>query len=257
MPWDPDRYLRFADHRVRPGIELLARIPDIDAHRIVDLGCGTGQLTALLQERWPGADVVGIDSSAEMIERARADHPNMTWVVGDVETWEPEEPIDLIFSNATLHWLDGHQDLFGHLRSLLNPVGILAAQMPDNWNAPTHRVPADVLDDGDWPTGARAALMRDRLSRPEDYARWVQPASVDLWRTTYYQQLTGNDPVWHWVTGSVLRPVLAALDESDRSRFSKACRTFYRMEYLPDPSGITTLPFSRLFMVAQTTREGK
>ncbi len=257
MPWDPDRYLRFADHRTRPGIELLARIPDIDAHRIVDLGCGTGHLTAMLQERWPDAIVIGIDSSEEMIERARSDHPDMTWVVGDVETWSPEEPTDLIFSNATLHWIDGHQDLFTRLRSLLNPGGILAVQMPDNWDAPTHRVPARVLDDGDWPTRARAALMRDRLSRPGDYAQWVQPASVDLWRTTYYQRLTGGDPVWEWVTGSFLGPVVAALDESDRNRFSRACRTEYRMAYPPDPSGITTLMFSRLFMVAQATGTGK
>ncbi len=186
MPWDPNRYLRFADHRTRPGIELLSRIPDIDACYIVDLGCGTGHLTALLQERWPDAVVIGIDSSDEMIERARDDHPDMTWVVDDVAAWEPAEPVDLVFSNAALHWLDDHEHLFQRLHSLVAPDGVLAVQMPDNWDAPTHRIPADVLDSGDWPTSARAALMSDRLSRPEDYARWVQPANVDLWSTTYY-----------------------------------------------------------------------
>lgn len=103
MPWDPDQYLRFSDHRIRPGIELLARVPDIDPRHVVDLGCGTGHLTATLQERWPGADIVGIDSSVEMIDRARLDHPEMTWIVANVATWEPDESIDLIFSNATLH----------------------------------------------------------------------------------------------------------------------------------------------------------
>ena len=151
------------------------------APRNVDLGCGTGQLAALLRERWPDAIVIGIDSSAEMIERARNDHPSMTWVVGDIATWEPTESIDLIFSATTLQWIDGHQDLFTRQRSLLDSAGVRAVQMPDNWNAPTHRIPTDALDDGDWPTGARAALMRDRLSPSEDYAQWVQPASVDLW----------------------------------------------------------------------------
>ena len=250
MPWNPDQYLRFADHRTRPGIELLSRIPDIDARRIVDLGCGTGHLTAMLQERWPHADVIGIDSSVEMIERADHDHPDMTWIIGDAATWEPDQPVDLIFSNATLHWLDNHESLFSRFRSLVRSGSVIAVQMPDNWNAPTHRVPAEILDEGDWPEAARAALMRDRLSRPEEYARWLQPADVDLWRTTYYQRLTGDDPVWGWVTGSVLRPVLVALDQPDRDRFAESCRARYQEAYPVDSDGTTTLPFSRLFMVA-------
>jgi len=252
MPWDPDRYLRFADHRTRPGIELLARVPDVDPRHIVDLGCGTGHLTAMLQARWPGANVTGIDSSVEMIERARRDHPNMTWVVGDVATWKPAESVDLIFSNATLHWLDDHEILFRRLRSLLTSDGVLAIQMPDNWNAPTHRVPAEILDDGVWPESARSALMRNRLSTPTDYAQWVQPASMDLWRTTHYQQLTGNDPVWTWVTGSVLRPVLAELNEDEHERLAEACKEQYRAAYPTDIDGVTTLPFSRLFVVARS-----
>lgn len=252
MPWNPDQYLRFADHRTRPGIELLSRIPDIEPRRIVDLGCGTGHLTAMLQERWPGADIVGIDSSVEMIDRARHDYPDMRWVVDDVATWQPDQTIDLIFSNATLHWLDDHEILFRHLRSITAPGGVIAVQMPDNWNAPTHRVPADLLDEGDWTDLATSSLMRDRLSPPESYARWLQPAGVDLWRTTYYQQLTGDDPVWDWVTGSVLRPVLAALNDDERERLSAICKGRYQEAYPMDADGMTTLPFSRLFIVART-----
>lgn len=251
MPWDPDCYLRFADHRTRPGIELLTRIPDLDARRIVDLGCGTGHLTAMLQERWPDAEVAGIDSSVEMIERARRDHPEMTWIVGDVAAWEPDGYTDLVFSNAALHWLDDHEALFRRLRTLLGAGGSLAVQMPDNWNAPTHRIPADILDENDWPEVSRTALMRDRLSPPQNYAHWLQPANVDLWRTTYYQRLTGDDPVWTWVTGSVLRPVLAILNDDERDRFSRLCKERYRASYPMDADGTTTLPFSRLFLVAR------
>ncbi|MEN8113445.1 MAG: methyltransferase domain-containing protein [Actinomycetota bacterium] len=250
MPWDPEHYLRFADHRERPGVELMARIPNIEARTIVDLGCGTGNLTELLARRWPAAKVIGIDSSPEMIDRAGRDHPELDWVIGDVAQWEPEDPVDLIFSNATLHWLDAHASLFRRLRSQVSPGGVIAIQMPDNWAAPTHRIPAEILDNGDWPDAARSALMRDRLNRPVEYARWLQPAAVDLWRTTYFQQLTGDDPVWNWVTGSMLRPVLAALDSDDRRRFSLACKERYREAYPRDKTGITTLPFGRLFLIA-------
>ncbi|MGB9357229.1 MAG: methyltransferase domain-containing protein [Acidimicrobiia bacterium] len=253
MSWDPDQYLRFADHRRRPGIELLSRIPDIDARSIVDLGCGTGDLTALLQVRWPAAAVVGIDSSVEMIERARDDHPHMAWSIAGIEAWEPSEPVDLIFSNAALHWLDDHRDLFRKLRSSLADGGVLAVQMPDNWRAPTHRIPADLLDERGWPDEARAALLRDRLATPDAYAEWLQPANVDVWRTTYFQQLAGDDPVWTWVTGSVLRPVLSILASADRERFSEACRLRYREVYPRAANGSVTVPFSRLFIVARAT----
>ena len=254
MPWDPDRYLRFAAERMRPGLELLNRIPDTPARLVVDLGCGTGDLAAALADRWPEAAIVGVDSADEMIERARHEYPALTWIVDDIERWEPEEPVDVVFSNAALHWLDGHEILFRRLRSFVADGGALAVQMPDNWRAPTHRIPAEVLDTGTWPQAARSALMRDRLAEPADYARWLQPGRIDLWRTTYYQQLTGPDPVWTWVTGSVLRPVLAALEADERDRFAEACRQRYAIAYPPDRDGVTTLPFSRLFVVASVDR---
>ncbi len=250
MAWDPDRYLRFADHRARPGLELIARIPDAEPHTVVDLGCGTGNLTAVLAQRWPTADVEGLDSSNEMVERARLDHPGIAWSVADIGEWTPSRPVDVIYSNATLHWLDDHASEFPRLLSHLTGGGVLAVQMPDNWSAPTHRIPADVLDDGDWPEGAVVALMRNRLSEPAMYTEWLRPATVDMWRTTYYQELSGEDPVWTWVTGSVLRPVLAALGDRDRERFAMECKARYLSAYPANSSGITTLAFSRLFLVA-------
>jgi trans-aconitate 2-methyltransferase len=228
---------------------LIGRIPDIDPRRIVDLGCGTGELTAVLASRWPDAEVVGIDSSTDMIERAVAAHPAIDWRVKDIAGWEPKGSLDLIFSNATLHWLDDHATLFPLLRSFLTRRGALAIQMPDNWREPTHRVPAEILDSGDWPDAARRALMRDRVSPVDDYRSWLAPAELDMWRTTYYQTLIGPHPVWDWVTGSVLRPVLAALDEDDESRFEADCKRRYAEAY-PSSRGRTTLPFSRLFLLA-------
>lgn len=251
MAWDPSQYLRFRDHRARPGIELLARIRHDEPAFVVDLGCGPGNLTALLAERWPRAHVVGVDSSAEMIDAARNDHPGIDWLVADIGEWEPDRPVDVLYSNATLHWLDDHARLFPRLRSWLSPsAGVAAIQMPDNWRAPTHRIPAEILDDGSWPAAAHDALPRDRLSAPEHYRRWLQPASVDQWRTTYYHELNGPDAAWNWVTGSVLRPVLAALDPVDAGRFAARCRQRYAEAYPHDAGGTVLLPFSRLFMVA-------
>lgn len=231
-------------------MELIGRIPEIEPRRIVDLGCGTGELTALLASRWPDAEVVGLDASAEMIERARESHSGIEWQVEDVRGWEPPGGVDLIYSNAALHWLDDHDALFPRLRSFLTAHGVLAVQMPDNWRAPTHRVPSELLDDGTWPDEARLALIRDRVSSVDDYRRWLSPADLDAWRTTYFQTLEGADPVWAWVTGTLLRPVLAALGEDDRRRFESECKARYAAAYPPD-RGLTTLPFSRLFLLAR------
>ncbi|MEA1904104.1 MAG: methyltransferase domain-containing protein [Actinomycetota bacterium] len=251
MIWDPDRYLRYADLRTRPGLELISRIPDINPGAIVDLGAGTGNLTSVLASRWPDAEIAGIDSSPEMVERAGAEHDGIDWATADIESWKPTGQIDLIFSNAALHWIEGHQPLFGRLRSYLSPGGVLAVSMPDNWAAGTHSVPKTILDEGNWPQAARDALIRDRVGKPDDYRRWVQPADVDSWRTTYFQTLTGPDPVWTWVTGSLLRPVLAVLDDDECLRLERECKDAYREAYPPRDDGATTLPFSRLFLVAR------
>ena len=250
LDWDPGHYLRYADQRTRPGVELMARIPDGTPHSIVDLGCGTGHLTAMLAARFPAATVGGVDSSAQMIDAARQNHPGIDWQLADIATWEPDDAVDIVFSNAALHWLDDHESLVPRIRSWAAPGATIAIQMPDNWAAPTHRIPADILDGSGWPEAARTALLRDRVSGPVAYRRWLQLASVDLWTTTYHQVLTGRDPVWEWVTGSVLRPVLAALDDDDAARFGEECRDRYRAAYPPEPDGRTVLPFRRLFMVA-------
>lgn len=185
-----------------------------------------------------------------MIARARQTDSPVEWRVQDIRGWEPAGRQDLIFSNAALHWLDDHPRLFPRLGSYLSGRGMLAVQMPDNWRAPTHRVPADILDDGTWPEASRLALLQDRVSSVDNYRRWLAPLELDAWRTTYYQALEGDDPVWTWVTGSVLRPVLAMLEGDDRSRFEQECKRRYAEAY-PSQDGVTTLPFSRLFLLAR------
>lgn len=252
MSWDPELYARYEDHRLRPGLELLSRIPHDDPGSVVDLGCGPGTLTALLAQRWPAARITGVDDSPEMLEAARAGDGRIRWVEADIRRWEPDSPVDVVFSNAALHWLDDHDRLFRRLSSLVSPGGAFAVQMPDNWRSPTHTVPATVLDSPGWPAAARQALMRDRLAEPSSYRAWLAGSftRLDMWSTTYFQVLDGTDPVLTWVKGSLLRPVLAVLSDTEAARFEDRCRAAYAEAYPPESDGTTILPFRRFFLVA-------
>jgi trans-aconitate 2-methyltransferase len=146
--WEPAQYLKFADHRLRPALELLDRVPLVAPEVVYDLGCGTGQVTRLIADRWPSATVYGLDNSPEMLAQAAAATSRMRWIEADIRDWQPEAPPDLIYSNATLHWLDCHHELLPRLVGLLNPGGCLAAQMPQSWPAPSHRLMRETLANG-------------------------------------------------------------------------------------------------------------
>ncbi|MEX2423827.1 MAG: methyltransferase domain-containing protein [Acidimicrobiia bacterium] len=252
MTWDPDQYDRFDDHRLRPGLDLIARIPATEPRRVVDLGCGTGTLTAVLARRWPSAHIVGLDASRDMLERVPNGVENVQWQLGDIGAWRADEPCDLIFSNAALHWLDDHEALFRRLAGSLAPRGVLAVQMPDNWAAPSHRIPAAVLAEGDFSDAARAALITDRVASPSEYRRWLGAGlEIDMWSTTYHQVLRGTSPVLEWVKGTVLRPVLDTLDDQRGAAFVEECDRRYRSAYPRDADGVTMLAFRRLFIVAR------
>lgn len=251
MTWDPDVYGAFSDERLRAGLDLLGRVPNIDPSLVVDLGCGTGTLTSVLARRWPKARVVGIDASEEMLERVPSD-PNLEWRQDNITDWQPTEPVGLIFSNAALHWVEDHERLFARLASALDDGGVLAIQMPANWTAPTHRIPTQILEDGDYGADARDRLLRDRVADHADYRSWLgTDMDVETWSTTYHHMLGGPDPVLAWVRGSILAPVVGALDVVTAQRFLDECAHRYRAAYPPEPDGSTILPFTRLFIVAR------
>ncbi|MFP5332572.1 MAG: methyltransferase domain-containing protein [Acidimicrobiia bacterium] len=251
MTWDPVRYEQFLDHRLRPGIDLMNRIGRFTPSRIVDLGCGTGRLTRLLAGSHPDSEVVGVDSSPEMLEQAQQPPSAIRWVQASVTEWEPDHEYGLIFSNAALHWLDDHPALFARLGSWVPAGGVLAVQMPDNWNQPTHTIPSAMVEGPEF-RDVSALLARNRVAPPARYREWLGDGlTVDLWTTTYHQILEGEDPVFDWVSATVLAPVLAALDPSRRDRFAAECVRRYREVYPPEPDGTTILPFRRLFIVAR------
>ncbi len=256
--WDPGQYLKFADHRLRPAVDLMARIPLTDPLRIYDLGCGTGNVTRMLADRWPAAAVVGIDHSPQMLKQARATPARVRWQHGDLADWKPEEAPSLLFSNAVIHWLPDHRSLIGRLWSLLPPGGCLAVQAPMSWDLPSHRLMRETLAGGGArgePLGGtrlRQATESRGLSDPDFYYDLLaaDATHLDVWTTEYLHALTGTDAVLEWVTATSLRPILAGLGDADRVIFLDRYRERLRSAYPPRPDGTTLYPFLRLFFVA-------
>ncbi|MGX1369461.1 trans-aconitate 2-methyltransferase [Streptomyces canus] len=258
--WDPAQYLRHADHRARPFTDLLARVPDPPGHppRIADLGCGPGNVTALLAARWPAARITGYDNSAEMLDKARVEYAGPTagggsldFAHADVRTWTPAQPYDLIISNATLQWVPGHVERFGAWVAGLAPGGTLAFQVPGNFGSPSHRLMRELAE-----ARGFADVLRhdDAVLRPEGYLAALADlgCEVDAWETTYVHLLQGEDPVLDWVRGTGLRPLLTALadDPAARGEFLTAYRAALREAYPAGPHG-TPFPFRRIFAVAR------
>lgn len=252
--WDPDRYLTYADERGRPFVELLARVDAHVVRKAVDLGCGPGNLTTMLAERWPAAEVVGVDSSPEMIERARADQGGrVRFEVADLRTWEPEEPVDVLISNATLQWVPGHLDLLPRLVAMVRPGGWFAFQVPGNFDAPSHVIThalgseppyADLAGDVAWPSSFDTAAYLRVLSG--------LGCEVDAWETTYLHVLQGEDPVFDWISGTGARPALQALDAEPalRSSYEEELKRRLRAAYPASDLGVV-MPFRRVFVVAR------
>ncbi len=256
--WDPRQYLKFADHRLRPGLELLERVTVESPGVVYDLGCGSGQLTRLLAERWPDVRVQGLDHSPEMIERAGREPSRVAWIEADIGTWEPREPAGLIYSNATLQWIENHELLFPRLLGFVKPGGCLAVQMPLSWPLPSHRLMRETLANGGPQSGALGSeALRRSMAR-----KWVEDASVyydllvdgakalDIWETEYLQALEGDDAVLEWVKGTGLRPILNGLEGTERETFLEEYARRLRQAYPPRADGRTLYPFRRLFVVA-------
>lgn len=254
--WDPALYRRFEDERTRPARELLARVPLARCRLAYDLGCGPGNSTELLAERFPEARVVGVDSSPAMLESARLRLPGAGFELADVASWQPQQAPDLIFSNATLHWVPGHETLVPRLFSLLAPGGVLAVQMPDNLDEPSHRLmrevaAIDTLRAHCTLTGRTAE--RTELLGAGGYYDVLAPvaASVDVWRTTFHHPMASADAIVEWVSSTGLKPFLEALDgDAARQSFLAEYRRRIDAAYPARADGKRLLAFPRLFFVA-------
>lgn len=259
--WDPNQYLRYGGYRLRPAIELFQRI-DLDAPvRCWDIGCGAGEIAIAMTERWPNADVVALDASPEMLAKGKASPggDKVKWVEADIASWSPDQPADVIFSNATLQWLGDHENLFPRLMQCLAPGGVLAVQMPLSWGQTSHRLLREILAGGNGgkgygDTALQTSVARKWVDEAEVYFDRLAPyaAHVDIWETHYLQELSGDDPVLEWVKGSALRPVLTALGEAGAAAYLAEYGAALREAYPRRADGKTLFPFGRLFMVARS-----
>ncbi|MFJ6771155.1 methyltransferase domain-containing protein [Kitasatospora sp. NPDC091257] len=254
--WDPAQYLRFADERTRPLRDLLARVPALPhpgAEVILDIGCGPGNSTAVLRERWPRARLTGVDNSAPMLATARSEgEPDAEYLLADARDYDPAPAgPDLIVSNATLQWVDGHLALLPRWADALEPGGVLAFQVPGNFDAPSHTLLADLRRSARWRDALGEEAVRAGVHPPERYLDALAAAGClpDVWETTYLTLLPGPDPVLEWVKGTALRPVLTRLaDPADRAAFLAEYGRLLREAYPAGPHG-TVFPFRRIFAV--------
>ena len=253
MSWNPEQYLKFSQPRLRPALDLLARVPSHDPAWVYDLGCGAGNVTALLAERWPRATLIGVDNSAAMLAQAAQALPQVRWLKQSLTDWQPDRPADVIFSNAALHWLPDHAQLLGTLVDKLAPGGVLAVQMPRNFAAPSHTLIATTVRAGPWRSKLEPLLRPAPVAEPADYHAWLSPlaASLDIWESEYLQVLSGQDPVKEWTKGTWLTQFLERLDGVQSAAFEADYAQRLRSAYPPLSDGRTLFPFRRLFIVLQ------
>jgi trans-aconitate 2-methyltransferase len=256
--WDPGQYLSFNDERSRPFFDLAGRIGATSPLSVADLGCGPGQLTASLAERWPDARVLGIDTSAEMIAAASritgagtAGRGTLTFRVEDVRDWRPDSPVDVIISNAVLQWVPDHLELLPRWAGWLADDGWLAFQLPGNFDQPSHAILRELAAADQWQDALAGVELNRQSGDPGRYLDLLARLGlvVDAWETTYLHVLTGPDPVTEWYKGTGLRPVLAALGAAEAADFVSQYGARVRVAYPAAPYG-TVLPFRRVFVVA-------
>lgn len=260
--WDPSAYLRFGSQRARPFFDLLTRVQAAEPGYVVDLGCGPGNLTALLAARWPEAYVLGVDNSAEMIEAARAEasrvagrgaphERRLAFAQADIRTWQPGRPVDVFVCNAVLQWVAGHLNLLTTWAGELAPDGWLAFQVPGNFDQPSHTILRDLAASARWRDSLDGVQFNRQAMDPAAYLDVLTAAEceVDAWETTYLHVLPGQNAVLDWYRGSGLRPVLAALTPQDGAEFAAEYGAQLRAAYPPARYG-TVLPFRRIFVVA-------
>jgi trans-aconitate 2-methyltransferase len=251
--WSARQYLRFEDERTRPPRDLLAQVPLTAARRAVDLGCGPGNSTELLIERYPQAKVIGLDSSPDMLRQARERLPECAFIQADIATWVPESPPDLLFGNAVFQWVPDHPAVLRRLVECLPQGGVLAVQMPDNTREPALALMSEVAGKGPW--AGKAALdeaARADLPAAESYYDLLKPlcARVDIWHTIYNHVMAGPEAIVEWFKGSGLRPFLDALDPPVREDFLRAYLAQITQHYARRHDGRVLLKFPRLFIVA-------
>lgn len=253
MTWDPAQYEKFKGERARPFFDLLSALDGISPRTVVDLGCGTGELTAELAKKWPQASVVGVDNSPEMIAKS---HPfaseRLRFETAEMETWSPMAPVDLLFSNAALHWLREHERQIERLAGCIASGGTFALQAPNQFREPSHAIIQEICNAPEWMPLIGSERSDGYLAAPQWYLATLRALGFTprVWETIYYQVLEGENAALEWVKGTALRGVLAKLNAPQQERFLAQCAVKFNAAY-PKENGGTLFPYRRMFVVAK------
>jgi trans-aconitate 2-methyltransferase len=250
--WSAEQYLKFEDERTRPSRDLLAQIPIADARKVVDIGCGPGNSTELLVKRWPQAAVTGIDTSADMLRQARERLPGHSFIEANVAHWLPPEKTDVLFANAIFQWVPGHLKQLQRLLATLAPGGVLAVQMPDNLDEPSHVLMREVAQLEPWRQQLEKARVRDVLPMPGGYYDALAPlcSRLEIWHTIYNHVLADAAAIVEWVKGTGLRPFVDPLEAPQRKQYLAEYTARIAAAYPPQVDGKVLLRFPRIFIVA-------
>jgi trans-aconitate 2-methyltransferase len=254
--WNPQQYLKFAEERTQPCRDLAGRIAVANVRRVIDLGCGPGNSTAVLRDRWPDAEFTGLDSSAEMMERARREYPGQRWIAGDIAEWSAgnDGPFDVVFSNAAMPWVNDHAAVYPQLLSRVAPGGALAIQIPGNIDALPHRLMREVAASPEWIRSFPHGEVREWHHHEMEFyydTLACAAARLDLWATEYLHILPDAEAIVEWYRGTGLRPFLEVLEtDAERQRFAADYLAALRPHYPPRPAGGVLFPFRRIFLIA-------
>lgn len=258
--WHAKTYTKFLDLRTKPAQDLLFAIPaSFEPEIVYDLGCGPGNSTILLKDRWNNAKIIGVDSSADMLSEAKKNHPELIFLTGDIAHFNPEERPDVIFSNAAIQWVGNHEILIPHLLHLLNPHGVLAIQIPNNFHCPSHQVTVQLLKNNPSWQPLLQNLRYGYLNKPfydvskyYDILSEAKATNIQIWETEYLQEVGDYQGIFNWVQGTGLRPILSVMDKTNQMQLEKDYVELISKVYPLQANGKVLLPYRRLFMVAQS-----
>jgi trans-aconitate 2-methyltransferase len=253
IQWDSELYLRYEQERTQPSLDLAGKIPLAAPEEIIDLGCGPGNGTRVLRQRWPNAHITGLDSSPAMIERAHQSATDVDWKVGDIQSWSETDRFDLIFANASLHWVADHQTLMRRLMAALKPAGVLAFQVPALYNQPAAQAVNDLAKSSSWQPYRLQEKYTLCVHQPGAYYDWLVPLSkrLQIWETVYFHELENHHRMIEFYSSTGLKPYLEGLSSEDlRDRFKAEVLDVYRMLFPTQPNGKVLFPFRRLFVIA-------
>jgi trans-aconitate 2-methyltransferase len=250
--WNPDLYLRFKKERTQPSIDLVTRIESNKPKRIIDIGCGPGNSTEILRDRWKRAEIIGLDNSKQMIEKAEESYPRGKWILADASDFDPDESFDIVFSNAALQWMPNHERLIPHLLSLVSPGGVLAFQVPNNQKSDIHQSLYEATLE------PRFREYTDRVKHILNYQSGpyyydlLSPkvTNLEMWETTYYHILDNHEELLNWYKSTGMRPYLEALPDNLVEDFVDSVRGKCKERYTVQSDGKVIYPFNRLFAVA-------